>query len=256
MRKLSISLLLVLTSQFAFSQYTESITTSRPGQAFAPLTVGKKVFQLQTGLNFNGTRFDVFEDKDNGVAYSALFRYGIWEKIEFRTQFGLSRITSKPPEVTNNGLSSLSFGTKINLLNGEGKSPKIGLQGDFFIPAVSEDFKTDKVATTVILSHTQGITENLGVSTNFGISWDGNGSDAVGIYVINLGFPIGQSLSGFVETYGFIQNSDFDVLFDGGFAYSVNDHIVVDLSAGYGKNDGEKQFFVDFGVSWRTIFGG
>ena len=185
------------------------------------------------------------------IGYSVLFRIGAFERIEFRTQFGLSRTVAKPQEVTSSGLSTFGLGAKINLLNGKGNKPSIGLQGDIFLPAVSNDFRNDNVATTIILAHTQAITEKLGLSTNFGVSWDGNGSDANGLYVINVGFPISDSTGGFIEGYGFFNSSFFDVLFDGGFAHLVNDHIVVDISAGYGKNEGVRQFFVDFGFSWR-----
>ena len=237
--------------QIGLSQYTEAIRTSRPGQAFVPYSVGHGVFQIQTGLNLNGQRYDIFEDKLNGQDYSMLIRYGIFERAEFRTHLGLSRSNSQPLDQTNTGFSTLGFGTKINFVNGEGNKPSLGFQADFFLPAVSDDFKSDNVATTLMLAHTQNLTEALGLSTNFGVTWDGNGSSA-GLYTINLGFPLFGAVGGFVETYGFYDSNFFDVFFDGGLAWSVNNHVVLDTSAGYGKNDGVKNFFFDFGISWRV----
>ncbi len=255
MKRIFCFIVFSLICEALFAQYTETITTSRPGQAFTPLSVGKNVFQVQTGMNINGARFDLIDDKINGAVYSALFRYGVMKRVEFRTQFGVTRIKVKPSDQELGGLSSFALGTKINLLNGEGNKPKIGIQADFFLPAVDDDFQADNIGTSIVLAHTQGLNEDLALSTNFGVFWDGNGSDPVGSYVLNLGFPVSGDLSSFIEIYGFYSSNSFDVLLDGGFAYALNDDLLVDLSAGYGSNDGIKQFFVDFGVSWRTRFG-
>jgi hypothetical protein len=70
--------------------------------------------------------------------------------------------------------------------------------------------------------------------------------------VVNVGFSLGDKWSSFIETYGGVINGDFTIFFDTGLAYLVNNDLQLDLSGGYGKNDGFAATFVDFGVSWRT----
>ncbi len=240
------------------AQYTESITSSRPGQAFTPLSVGLNALQVQTGLNLSGFSIDNTPVEGDVINYSALFRYGIKERVEFRTGFGISRVDTESgfSEVMFSGFSSFTVGTKINIINGSGQNPNVGIQADFALPVVDEDFRNDKVATTLILAHTQGLTEAIGLSTNLGAAWDGNDGETAGLYVVNIGFALPGDFGAFIETYGFFDNDDFDILFDGGFSYLVNPNLLLDISGGYGSNDTIDQFFVDFGFSWRTRFGG
>lgn len=257
MKKLISVLILTLIVQLAFGQYTETITSSRPGQAFTPLSVGKNVLQVQSGFTFNRVRLDNFDDELNGINYSALFRYGLSERIEFRTTLGLSRISIEPQDVSTSGFSTFALGTKINLINGQVNKPKLAFQADFSLPAVKDDFESEKVATTLILAYSQGLTNAISVNANFGLNWDGNAPhDALGLYTLNFGFSLTEKLSTFIEAYGvLVEEDENEIHFDGGFGYLLNSNLMVDLSGGYGKNQGVKQFFADFGLSWRTRFG-
>lgn len=102
-----------------------------------------------------------------------------------------------------------------------------------------------------MLAHSQNLTEALALTTNFGVSWDGNSGDVTGIYIINFSFPLSAQIGAFVEAYANSSDGDFDVSFDTGITYLVNNNLQLDMSGGYGKNDGLSEFFVDAGVSWR-----
>lgn len=258
-------------SQASFAQYTETITSSRPGQAITPLTVGRNVFQIQSGLNIYGLKErTIFAVNENGVNYSALARYGIHERIELRTLIGISRSnldvadTSDPrfsgfelEQSRFNGFSSFSLGTKFKIINGEGMKPNLAFQADFQLPVVDEDFRREKVATTLIMTYSQGLTDRLGMTANFGLNWDGNRPhDAIGLYVLNFGFAITDKLSTFIETYGaIVEEDEHKISFDTGFAYLINNNLLIDISGGFGNNHGIKEYFIDFGASWRTKFG-
>ncbi|MEQ9422778.1 MAG: transporter [Cyclobacteriaceae bacterium] len=250
MRILTAILFILLSSKLAMAQYQETIASSRPGQAFSSTTVGKGVFQVQSGFNFSGSQFESVDvTKTNGFDWGTIVRYGLAEKFELRTLFNVSRVGFKESDVSVSGLSNFGVGGKVNLLHPSASGPSVSLQADVSLPVSTGDFDNDEVTTNIYLTNSQSIGNAVSLSTNLGANV--HDSRTIGLYVINLGFGLSDQFSAFVETYGFFNSDNFDILFDGGFAYLVNDHIQLDASVGYGKNDGFKQFFGDFGVSWR-----
>ncbi|MCK5104021.1 MAG: hypothetical protein KAR17_14450, partial [Cyclobacteriaceae bacterium] len=79
-------LFLIITITNSFSQFSETIVSDRPGQSNSPNTVGKMVFQLQTGLQVGGGNADNY--KRNDFELPAFIRFGITDKIELQTHWG------------------------------------------------------------------------------------------------------------------------------------------------------------------------
>ncbi len=84
-------LILSTCSLWTPAQTSEVIRSSRPGQSFTPFSVGKNVFQIQSGVNFNGFDETNSNEDGNGVFFVALARYGITETIEIRSEFQFNR---------------------------------------------------------------------------------------------------------------------------------------------------------------------
>ena len=100
---------------------------------------------------------------------------------------------------------------------------------------------------------TQKLGEKVGLVTNLGIGWSGNGdNNPSGLYAVNLNTSLSKRISVFVENYGAIQDQELDTRFDTGLGYLINSNFQLDTSIGYGKNHGIEDFFIDFGFSWRT----
>ncbi len=80
--KIQIHLLLffiIISITNSFSQFSETIASDRPGQSNSPITVGKLVLQLQTGLQVGGGKADNY--KRNDFELPAIIRFGITIKL-------------------------------------------------------------------------------------------------------------------------------------------------------------------------------
>lgn len=246
-------LFLLLSGGFTYGQYNETIRTARPGQAVGPFTTGKYVFQVQSGLTHGGF--------DNGPANSGNYqeltnsiRYGLLESFEIRTAF---RLRSDRLEIANSeqakfgGLSFWNVGVRYNIVNGEGYSPSFGFQTDIKLNWIDKSYKSSEIAPRFLLIHGQKLSETFRLTTNWGISWNGNNNDPLGQYVINISFPIGDKLGGFIENYGQLDNGTLIAKWDTGIGYLVHNDFQVDISGGYSKNENMSDWFIDAGISWR-----
>jgi len=252
--RVNLIFILLLTSSFSMAQYNTTIRTARPGQAVGPFTTGKNIFQIQTGVSTDWFDNAASDFAGNGLAYFASLRYGLEENFEIRTAFGARRdITStNTTETTIGGINVWNAGVRFNIIDGKGQRASFGIQTDVRLNFVDEDYNIDDLAPRIMLIHGQKLGPNLGLATNWGISWNGFNSTPRGFYVVNVSFPITDKLGGFVETYGGVVKDDFSIFFDTGLAYLVNNDFQLDISAGYGSNDNVISTFVDAGISWRT----
>ncbi|MEO1100066.1 MAG: transporter [Bacteroidota bacterium] len=256
MKKVYLSIVIsLLSSHTLISQYSETINTSRPGQAVIPFTTGKYVFQVQSGMTYSD-----FDDSDlttdgNSADFFTLLRYGLMENFELRSAFGFN---SSEVNFENNtsadasGFSVWNVGIRYNIVSGEGYKPSFGFQTGVGLNWVGEDFKAEDLAPKFTLIHSQQLSKVFGLTTNWALNWNGNDNSTTGSYVINISFPLGDRLGSFVENYGTISNGSIDHRWDTGLGYLANNNLMFDCSVGYGKNDGLSDWFIDAGVSWRV----
>ena len=77
---LLISILAFFTS---YSQYTESINTYRPGTSQGAFTVGRKVFQIESGLSLSNQSHSIFNNKTRNIDFQYFLRLGLFfEQLE------------------------------------------------------------------------------------------------------------------------------------------------------------------------------
>jgi hypothetical protein len=253
MRSLLFLLCLCSSSPWLFGQTSEVIRSSRPGQSFTPYTVGNSVLQIQSGLNINGFDESVETDGD-GLLFVTLGRFGITETIEVRTEFQLAHdeLTLQDMKTTSSGLSAWSIGMRFNILDPEDtRKPALGFQFDLNLNVASEDYKADYISPKLLLLHSQSLSSRLGLTTNWGVIWNGNDASPRGLYTFALTYALDDKWSLLLENYGEVEDGDFDSRFDTGIGYLLNNDLQLDLGAGYGKNDGVSDYFLDFGVSAR-----
>ena len=251
-----IILLFVATSIFSgsYGQYNESIRSARPGQAFGPFTTGKNIFQVQTGITLDSFNQSTSDLSGNGFGYLMSLRYGLEEAFEIRAAIAArsDKSTFNNTESTIGGISALVTGVRFNIRNGRGEKASYAIQTDVRLNVVDEDYSPNDLAPRIILLHGQKISDKLGLTTNWGVSWNGVNSTPLGFYVVNLSFPVSEKIGAFIETYGNITSDDFAILFDTGLSYLVNNDLQLDISAGYGSNNDITNTFIDAGISWRT----
>ena len=177
-------------------------------------------------------------------------RLGLTETFELRGAFGWLN-SNQASDENISGLSFLDIGFRYNVFNGSGSQPSVGIQTEFQLNTFDQSFGADEVAPRVLLLYTQPLNDRLSLSAVKGISWDGIRTAPSGVYTLNLGIALTGKLSTFLETYGNYDAEDFDIFFDTGLAYIMNDDLQLDLTLSYGLNDEIISWFTDVGLSWR-----
>ncbi len=228
-----ITILAIVISTLANAQYSETISSGRPGQAIGAFTVGKKVFQIQAGVDYL--------KKAKATIPNATFRYAISDRFEINTGIGYTFADGL------DDLSSFSAGTRINLSNGEEGMIPMGLQVSFNVPTKNIEFGS-KVLFIISDSFTDKLSWTVNVGSDFDKKYNTNG-----IYILNLSYAVNDKIGLFIEPYGTI-NNDFNLNFDAGMSYLINKDLQLDVLGGYGINTDEG-LMLGIGFSWRFLTG-
>lgn len=245
----------LIFSLFVYSplsaQFNETIVSDQPGQSNSPYAVGKKVFQLQTGLQFGGGSADNFKSDD--FELPAFIRFGITDKIELNTLWGFKNIKSESSnrESTSSGFNVVNFGVRFNIFKETDKAPALGFEFAYKTKMVSSDFKPDYPATKFMFMASKGLSDLISITANLGADFSGNSGQPDGLYTINLVLAVNDELSVFFENYGFFSGNTFDTYFDFGGAYILNPNLQLDLYGGFGYNNDTFSYLISGGVSYR-----
>jgi hypothetical protein len=232
------------------AQYSETISTDRPGQAIGTSAVGKSTAQIQTGLNTNFMSWDD-DYKSRTLLSNTVIRIGIIERLEINGTFNYQadKIEMPADERNTSGVSSTELGARLGIIKNEGAIPALGLQGSLLLKAQSPEYQRDKLGTKIILSTGNTINNWLSVNTNLGLSWDGNGNGAQSLYVLNFSLALTDRIGAVAEIYGSF--NEFDANYDAGISYLINNNFLLDVSAGWQGDDGVSDWFIDGGISFR-----
>ncbi len=252
MKRVIILYFLFYLPYLSYSQFGESIRTGRPGQAIGGFTLGKKVFQIQTGYSYN--RIGNKGNESHINTNSTVLRIGLLEHFELS---GVINWQSDRIEMANDtsyigGLSNTQIGARINFTQNKGWLPTIGLQGRLLLRAQSEPYRRNRLGSTLILATGNSITNDLSIGTNWGITWDGDRNSAQASYILNLSYGINQRMGTFVEIYGNL--NQFTTNFDTGIYFLVNNDFQLDASVGWQGRNGVPDWFTDVGISWRLVW--
>lgn len=258
-----VAVFLILSSNI-YSQYNETIRTGRPGEAIGPFAVGARVFQVQAGLGFLDYKFDNPSDENSpaleyGSAFivGSVFRMGITEHFELNMGIAFQDGSQSIADSTydRNGMNGFAFGMRYNIYVGKGWIPSVGFQVNLGMPWLSSDFNSNDVRPRMTLITAQRMAEKWGLTTNWGLFWNGNNSQPLGYYVINVSYDVADKWSVFIEPFGFIKNNYWEPHIDGGAAFLVNNDLQLDIAGGVGIGPDEfSDWFINAGVSWRVRF--
>lgn len=257
-------ILFVLIGNFAHAQFNETIVTGRPGQSNGPFGVGKGIYQVQSGIDFNdvSSDFGMRESEAKSWNHNSIFRIGLFEKTEFRVGYGYalketfsSNITSEFAE-EQSGFSTFQLGLRQHLLKQYGIIPAIGFQVTAKFGGLDR-YQRDKFNYEGKLIMQHRFSDNLILNSNFSIEYNDEIDYTFGRYVFSFGYSLTDRLVMVVEAYGTVDDVDTQVFFDGGLGYRLSDNLQLDLYGGYGQNtlsefDVEvKAYFISAGVSFR-----
>ncbi|PPK88039.1 outer membrane putative beta-barrel porin/alpha-amylase [Neolewinella xylanilytica] len=231
------------------AQYRPTIVTGRPGQSIGGLTVGRRVYQIQTGLNVNWIGEGA--DKRTNLTETTVIRVGLLDHLELSGVIAGASVASAANGRTTRerGISNTQLGLRYNLLQNAGWRPSLAVQGRALLTAQDEAFRRDHTGANFIVSAGWSLTSATGLTLNLHRSWSGNNTRTTG-YTSALGFSLGENWSSFVEMYGSLSDGA-TANFDGGFGRLVGDNLLLDVSAGWQGRDGLTDYFIDFGLSFR-----
>ena len=248
MRKISF-FILALLPVFLHAQFSETLSTDRPGQALGVNTVGKKTIQIQTGINSNFMHDDL-ENKYSTILSNTVIRIGLFERLELNglINWQNDQMNINGESGSTSGISDTELGARWNILENRGAIPSLGLQGSLLLKAQSPEYARDKMGSRIVLATGNKINNWLSINTNLGVGWNGNG-DAQSIYVLNFSMGITDKLGAIAEVYGSF--NEFDANFDAGIGYLLTNNLQIDLSAGWQGDNQMNDWFIDAGVSWR-----
>ena len=81
-------LLFGITSQISFGQFTDEINSNRPGRSMMAFSVGKSVFQTETGLYYVNEDHNTLDYKASGFMAEFDIRWGLFfEQLELIAEF-------------------------------------------------------------------------------------------------------------------------------------------------------------------------
>lgn len=257
MKILTLQILLFLVLHPMVKSQTDnsiSFVPDRPGMATPPNILTAKHFQIEDGFQY--------EKNDNGILRnenllfsSLLFRYGVVKNFELRIQsdYAYNKIKDTATTSIIYGLNPITLGSKINLIEQKRAIPTISFLFNLTLPFVgNKEFKPDNFAPSFFLLFSNDISEKLNVSYNYGMSWDGSSSEPTHFYALCLGANLNSNWSTFIEGYGFSnQQTNSSFYIDAGFAYLINDHLQIDLSAVGYLNSFLDYYLLNAGIAWK-----
>lgn len=280
MEKIKLLILLFFVYQLQFAQYTDDINSNRPGKSMMAYSIGKTVFQVETGLNFQNEDHSKLKYNANGAIGELDIRWGLFfEQLEFIAEFQYQNDVYETVFTSQNrsALKETIIGAKYLFYdpykNYEEKDNLYSWKANHkfkwrqLIPALSGyagvnfNFSDNpfnfapNVKEPIVSPKAMLITQN-----NFGSRWvlvtnlmyDKIGSDLASLnYIVTLTRGFNRRWSGFVENQGY--NGDYysDGVFRLGAAYLITSDMQVDVSIGKNIKDTPALFNFGAGFSWR-----
>lgn len=245
-----LTLLFSIVPILLFGQFSETIRTGRPGQSIGAYTLGKNVFQVQSGILYNENVTG--NSSTRSLVENTVLRLGILEKLELSSVINLQWDTfnANGTQINQNGISSMQLGGRYNILENKDAIPAIGIQGRVLLNTLSDPYKKEKLGSSFLLATGNKLTDWLTFISNWGITWKGNNDSPESLYIFNLSFGISEKFGGFAEMYGDLQN--FSKNYDAGVYFVINNDLQLDFSGGLQQLETiDSNWFLDAGISWR-----
>lgn len=283
--KIFILLFSIFIFQDNFGQYTDVVNSNRPGESMSAYSVGKKIIQVESGINYVSTKHELLDYEAKGMNLDLVARYGfLIEELEFIGAMNLQSDKYKdnfnPYNVTEEqrtGIKSVSIGLKylvydpfknykekINLYSWKANHKFKWRQ---FIPAVSLyagtslNFKSNKFISesekiNMISPKVMLITQNIfnkGYVFVTNVFYDKITNDHKTLgYVVTLTKGFNDKWTGFIENKGVSGDFYTDAIATVGAAYLINKNIQLDASISKNFKNTPDIIYGGIGVSWRS----
>ena len=277
------NLFLVVLSIFSLQnihcQYTDVINTNRPGLSAGAFSVGKRVLQIESGLNFRYENHDLLYYTATGVTADVIARYGYFkEELEFIANLGYQNDLYQTAflDKRRSSLNSVGVGVKYLIYDpNKGYVEKIDLMSYHnnhkfkwrtLRPAVSlfvgtnfnlgsnnfiSDLEKEKlISPKVVLITQNNLNSGINIVTNIFYEKIATPYSSYG-YVITFTKAFNEKWSAFLENKGIIGEYYSDGIITGGAAYLLDKNIQFDVSIGTNIKTTPQLYFGGIGFSWR-----
>lgn len=261
-----------------YGQYTDEINSNRPGETMSAFSVGKSVFQVESGIYGITQKHNLLGYDSNGVGFDMMLRYGLFmEKLEliadFQYQYEFINPAIAYPErsafkQTIIGAKYLiydpfkNYEKKINVFSWKANHSFNWRQ---LIPAVSVFaganitladnpyyFSPESaISPKVILIAQNHLGDGSWVFvTNIIADYIGTDYPSYG-YVITLTKGLSRKWSSFIENQGYMSDFYSDSIVRGGAAFLIHNDLQVDASISSSLKNTPSILYGGLGVSWR-----
>lgn len=283
MKSLQTLLVLGLLSSFQLTnaQFTDDINSNRPGRSMMAFSVGKSVFQTETGINYVNENHNSLDYKASGFMAEFDLRWGLFfEQLELIGEFQYQNdsYTSDIIDKNRSALKKTLFGAKYLVYdpfkNYEEKPNLYSWKANHrfkwrqMIPAVAVyggvnlnfsdnpfnfapvDIEEPKISPKAMLIAQNHFGSRWVLATN--IAYNKIGTDFASIdYILTLTRGFNKQWSGFIENQGFMGDYYSDGVFRMGAAYLFNKDMQIDASIGKNLKGTPNLFTGGIGFSWR-----
>lgn len=261
-----------------YGQHTDEINSNRPGETMSAFSVGKSVFQVESGIYGIKENHSLLHYDANGFGIDMTLRYGfLFEKLELigDFQYQFENFTSPFLNINKSSIKQTVFGAKYLIYDPfKNHEKKINIYSwkanhafnwHQLIPAVSifaganftfSDnpyyFSLDADISPKVMLITQN---HLGDGswvfvTNIIGDYIGTDYPSYG-YVMTLTKGFNKNWSGFIENQGFKSDFYSDAIVRGGAAYLLNNNMQIDASISSSLKTTPSMIYGGIGFSWR-----
>ena len=273
--------ILTICFQNSFGQFTDEINSNRPGRSMMAFSVGKSVFQTETGLHYVNEDHNTLDYKASGFMAEFDIRWGLFfEQLELIAEFQYQNdnYTSDLLDKNRSALKKTLFGAKYliydpfknyeekpNLYSWKANHrfkwrqliPAVAVYGGAnlnfsdnpfnFAPVGIEEPKVSPKAMIIAQNH---FGSRWVLVTN--VAYNKIGSEFASIdYILTLTRGFNSKWSGFIENQGYMGDYYSDGLFRMGAAYLFNKDMQIDASIGKNIKNTPSLFTGGIGFSWR-----
>jgi hypothetical protein len=219
------------------------LQTDRPDQTEGVFIVGKKIFQIETGVLAAQNR----GGKSNYLLPTTLLKYGLSDHFELQT------IVDLVPENGSFGLSPVSLGFKANLAKEKGARPEIAVIGRVQVKNLSSpEFTSPKSLPMFRVAFQNTLSDVVVLGYNVGMQWNEMEKPSY-ILSASSNFHLSKELVLYAELFNSTrQNSLLNPIADMGLMYAIQNRFIVDASIGkYLNPNQEENLYVTVGFTTR-----
>ena len=280
MFKIKILLIVIafIISNKNYSQHTDQINSNRPGETMSAFSVGKSVFQLESGIYGIKENHSILNYDANGFGIDMTLRWGLFrEKLELIAdlQYQYEKVNSGLSSVDKSAFKQTVFGAKYLIydpfknyekqINVYSWKANHSFNWHQLIPAVAvfaganvtmADNPYYFSAQSSISPKIIAIAQNhLGDGswvfvTNIIADYIGTDYPTYG-YGITLTKGFNEKWSGFIENQGYKSDFYSDAIVRGGAAYLLNNDMQIDASISTSLKTTPSILYGGIGFSWR-----